>query len=171
MFPYVGYSNPSFATSWYSAKGCLIFWIQTQLTVLDMPWGQSSTFVLCGHSVLLWKEHWKWSGGFRWVQWHLYLHTYNSIKDLDYKTSAPKPKVIYGGSKLSLLILSHQWGSPGFVFLFLSFFFVTSFPDFSICPIVGLSFRLISEITKVSIKIYYARVNKYFRQIFSKQCR
>lgn len=53
-------------------------------------------------------------------------------------------------------------------FVFPSFFLS---PDSSILPIVGGNLRLISEITKVSIKIYYAQANKYFRQTFSKRCR
>lgn len=48
------------------------------------------------------------------------------------------------------------------------FFLVTCFPNSSIPPIVGGSFRLISEIAKVSIKIYHAQVNKYLRHTLSK---
>lgn len=101
----------------------------------------------------------------------LLSHSYDSNKDPDYKTSTPNQKSsmeVPNPLYFSYLITEE---TRDFVFLFLSLFFVTSFPDFSICPIVGRSFRLISDITKISSKIYYAQVNQYFRQIFSKRCR
>lgn len=75
----------------------------------------------------------------------------------------PKPAIIFLSAQQRKYTVFPPHPHPRFL--------VTCFPNSVTLPIMGGSLGLISVITKVSIKTYYAEVNKHFRQTFSKQRR